>query len=774
MSVAQIMEKLPKTKPEKKEFSKKKLLMQAVSFVLGFSFGCSGVSENFSPFGVAFCASQDLKHLPASLVGSLIGYICGTDSVISLRYCAALLAVTVISVSLRQFIIKNQAVIPVITSFSCIFVTGLAIVFSKDVTALSLILCLCEAVCGGGAAYLFYKVRNILSVKSTVKSLTSGEAILIIVSLSLLLLSVKNISFFGIFPAQIVGMLAVLICGYYGREWGGSAVGICTGLSLSLGSGEYIIALILSFCGLVCGAVSRFGKIVSAVTFVAFSIVLSVVAYGNTEHISIIGEVIAASVLFLIMPKNLSEYFSELLTPVTVSPAADIIKADISKRLIKASEASSDICTSLTGVSSALKKTERTGINTICKKTKDSICGSCGLYDSCWNESFDDTQDCFNTLICMKKEGKYLEYKSVPTRFSSRCIRTEMICSSFNKMYSEYKIKEREEARINEIYSAAAQQFVNVSALLMSLENRLGSSIHFEKEIAENIKTISLSCGYKTKRCVCTVNSLDKMTVEIQVFSSTGKTDTENFIKQTGILTNRKFMYPETEKHGEFISYIFKEKADFDCIFSANQICCNSEKYSGDTYSVFKDDDGIFYALICDGMGTGTKAAVNSGLCVTLAEKMLKAGFGAEAVINTVNSSLISKSFDECSVTFDLLSVDLFTGHTEIYKCGAAPSFIKKQGKVNCVGTSSLPLGILRNTEVSKITGTLGGGDCLVLFSDGVREEDYKIIKSELKAFDGGNVRKFTENLSELIKENQPERNDDITVVTVALNSGEY
>ncbi len=774
MSVAQITKKLPKTKSEKKENSKKKLIMQAVSFVLGFSFGCSGISESFSPFGVAFCASQDLKYLPLSLTGALLGYICGTDSVISLRYCAALLAVTVILVSLRQFKIKNPAVVPSLTSFACIFVTGLAIVFSKEVTLLSVILCLCEAICCGGASYLFYKVRNILKVKGTVKSVTSGEAVLIIASLSLLLLSIKNISLFGIFPAQIIGMLAVLICGYYGREWGGSAVGICTGLSLSLGSGDFIIALVLSFGGLAAGAVSRFGKIVSGVSFVLSAVVISVIAYGDAQHINITAQALAVAVIFLLIPKNISEYLTELLTPAVVSPATDSIKTDISKRLIKASQASCDICTSLSGVSYALNKSERPEINTICKKTRESICGSCGLYDSCWNESFEDTQDSFNTLICMKKEGVYLEYKSVPVKFSSRCIRTEMVCSSFNKMYTEYKVKEREEARINEIYSAAAQQFVNVSSLLMSLEKHLKSDIRFETELAENIKTLSLSCGFKTKSSLCTVDSLDKMTVEIQAFCSQEKIDTDKFIKQLEALTNNKFSYPEIEKNGETASYIFKEKAEFECIYSSVQICCNSEKYSGDTYSVFKDDDGIFYALICDGMGTGTKAAVNSGLSVSLAEKMLKAGFGAEAVINTVNSSLISKSFDECSVTFDLLSLDLYTGHTEIFKCGAAATFIKKQGKVTAVGASSLPLGILRNTEISKITGTLCGGDCIVLFSDGVREEDYKIIRSQLKAFDGGNVKKFTENLSELIKENQPEKNDDITVITVALNSGDY
>ena len=48
----------------------------------------------------------------------------------------------------------------------------------------------------------------------------------------------------------------------------------------------------------------------------------------------------------------------------------------------------------------------------------------------------------------MKKEGIYLENKTIPQQFVSKCIRSEMISSSFNKLYSEYIIKERMETEV--------------------------------------------------------------------------------------------------------------------------------------------------------------------------------------------------------------------------------------------------------------------------------------------------------------------------------------
>ena len=98
-------------------------------------------------------------------------------------------------------------------------------------------------------------------------------------------------------------------------------------------------------------------------------------------------------------------------------------------------------------------------------KTKNNVCGSCGLYDVCWKENSEDTKDCFDSLVRLKKDGIYLENKTIPQQFASKCIRSEMISSSFNKLYSVYIIKERIETRINEIQILASEQFVNVSSL---------------------------------------------------------------------------------------------------------------------------------------------------------------------------------------------------------------------------------------------------------------------------------------------------------------------
>ena len=53
----------------------------------------------------------------------------------------------------------------------------------------------------------------------------------------------------------------------------------------------------------------------------------------------------------------------------------------------------------------------------------------------------------------------------------------------------------------------------------------------------------------------------------------------------------------------------------------------DGEKYSGDTFTTFEDSDGIFYAIICDGMGSGYEASRESKMTADLLSGFLKAGF---------------------------------------------------------------------------------------------------------------------------------------------------
>ena len=125
------------------------------------------------------------------------------------------------------------------------------------------------------------------------------------------------------------------------------------------------------------------------------------------------------------------------------------------------------------------------------------------------------------------------------------------------------------------------------------------------------------------------------------------------------------------------------------------------------------------------------------------------------------------------SDTLDLAVVDLFTGHTQFFKCGAAETILRKNGKIINVNIPSLPLGIISNTEIGCSSGILGKGDKIVMMSDGVLDEGREMLKKELKIFQGGKVKSFTEGSAERIRQKQQEKKDDMTIITISIEEND-
>ena len=550
-------------------------------------------------------------------------------------------------------------------------------------------------------------------------------------------------------------------------------MGICSGIAMSLGTSDVFMLAYYSLGGLLAGAFSSLGRIAS---FLAFSLSgIAIVAIGNdfTNVLNVGIETIISGVIFIVVTKVFYLQLESVFLPSVSSPVVESVKNGIVSKLKKASETSAEICTSLTDVNKVLEKTDKTDINKIGQKTKEQICGSCGLYDSCWGESVELMKKNFGSLLDLKKNGVYLEYKTLPQQFASFCIRSENVASNFNRLYSEYKIRESNQSRVKEIYNLAAEQFVNVSALLDSLCEDINDEVKFDMEIAAAVRSAAVACGFENVDTCCVINSMEKMMLEVSVKVPYDKTEIKNLGKQINLICKREFELPEVENYGTSAKLIYREKYEYKIVSAGVQFNAGGEKYSGDSFTTFQDDKGYFYAIICDGMGTGAKAALSSNLAVSLLEKLIKSGFGINAAVNTVNTSLISKSGEESSVTLDMVVFDLFTGRAEFYKCGAADTVVKRNGKIVDVGFCSLPLGILGNCEIGSGNGTLSCGDIIVMHSDGVREDDEPYLKKQLKKFDNGNVRNFTAELCENIRRSQPEKNDDMTVLTLAVTKND-
>ena len=147
------------------------------------------------------------------------------------------------------------------------------------------------------------------------------------------------------------------------------------------------------------------------------------------------------------------------------------------------------------------------------------------------------------------------------------------------------------------------------------------------------------------------------------------------------------------------------------------------EAANGDRCLWFAGTHDRYYLLLCDGMGTGAGAAREGKNAGNLLRDMLAAGFPAAYALRSLNSLLVLRG-QAGAVTVDLAEIELDTGRATIYKWGAAPSFLIREGKAEKIGTATPPPGLSMTEGREKVERlSLRRGEVLVLLSDGVDGE---------------------------------------------------
>ena len=167
------------------------------------------------------------------------------------------------------------------------------------------------------------------------------------------------------------------------------------------------------------------------------------------------------------------------------------------------------------------------------------------------------------------------------------------------------------------------------------------------------------------------------------------------------------------------------------------------QSVSGDAGGWFRDEDGILWVVLCDGMGSGPAAARDSRFAYKLLEQFLSAGIGAEVALFTVCGALSLRW--ECTgsfTTIDLLELDLKTGEGAVYKLGAAPTYLRRDGVLTRITSSTLPAGLQQGTAPDVSRFRLRPGDLAVLVSDGVTDgSEDGWIREQIRAFQGNSPK---------------------------------
>ena len=220
---------------------------------------------------------------------------------------------------------------------------------------------------------------------------------------------------------------------------------------------------------------------------------------------------------------------------------------------------------------------------------------------------------------------------------------------------------------------------------------------------------------------------------------------------------------------------VFEEDTKYHAIHGVARLTKDGAVVSGDNFSFLNLENGQMVMSLSDGMGSGMEACKESETVIELIEKFLEAGFSKETAIRMMNSAMVIHGEEDVFSTIDMAAVNLYDGSAELYKVGAAATFIKRKDGVECLLSTSLPVGVSNKMEVDGIKKQLEDGEILVMVSDGVLEylqvpKPEETLGGIIEALDTNNPGKLAKGILErVLLYTGGKVMDDMTVLTAGI-----
>lgn len=280
------------------------------------------------------------------------------------------------------------------------------------------------------------------------------------------------------------------------------------------------------------------------------------------------------------------------------------------------------------------------------------------------------------------------------------------------------KILETREAmaiQLNEVADIIEQYtkpVYNDKKILFGMEDFLKHKLHERKIIARKIRFCENSKGQIEIRLIAKKKRRTDTDIDIM----------KDVISQALGKKMRLVPNENTQLTNEFSEFLFMEELNFITISGAAKKTRQDQNCSGDNYTYVELDSGQTFMSICDGMGSGEKAAEYSELVIELLEQLLESGFGESTILKLINSVLLTGSQWQEPATVDMALIDQYSGICQFLKLGAASTYIKRGNWVECITSTSLPIGVLGEVDVETITKKLYNGDFIIMVSDGIVE----------------------------------------------------
>ncbi len=755
--------------------STRKLFYQLACFGCGFISAGGSIFGTYSPFGISVSAAVPFSGVFSSLLGSVIGYSVFTGGTARFRYIAAMIAVIAIRWTLNDIKQLNRhSLYAAAVCFVPSLATGLAGMSVTGFKSDTLLFCTLESLIGAAAAYFISRTAVILHGTKAPGNLLMPEAACLVFTGCIGILALSGVTIGTVSIGRITAVFCILIASHYGSTAGGTVAGVSTGIVLSLASDEmFFIGSAYAFGGLISGIFSRTGKIASALAFTLSCSIVSVQSGSLSTVITVLYECLAAGIIFLLIPRSTGSFLSSLFNSSKTDEQCQGLRRSVIMRLDFASKALSDVSSDVEEVAQKLSRIVTPTLDSVYEKAVESTCQRCGLKVYCWEHKDGMSMEYFKLLNDKLLHSGSIKADELSESIRRKCCRSPEMAMAVNKCYRNYTASEAASKRVDEVRAVVAGQFCGLGDILGEMADEYENYEYFDNELSDRIFMKLKELELIPSDVSCRVDHLGRMTVETEIFDADPKKLKRGVIvREISKICSRRFDAPNITAAFGRCRLILSERPSLDVEIATSQHICGSGLLSGDNFRYFNDGMGRMISVLSDGMGTGGRAAVDSGMSVSILSKLIKAGLGFDCSLKVVNSALLVKSDDESLSTLDVAAIDLYSGDVDFMKAGAALSFIRKKGEMYRVETPSLPVGILPEVEFTYTEDSLEADDIIVMVSDGAIVCGEEWIERIIMRWESESMQELANLINdEATSRRKDGHDDDITVIAMRITA---
>ncbi len=746
--------------------SPKKVFTVCLYCICGYLFaGAETVLETY-PMGIAFMCSVN-THIPFAALGVVISAlvrgnaaaeICGCF--ISLAFRCSLHCIMVDKSRIFLYNARDSVLSKVCSACAGSLCISLIRIISGGFTYYDLLSGIFSVGCGGFMVYVYSLVTDRKN-RYTQRYEAGVAAVLFTATLAL-----KYVEIFGLSCGAICAFLFSVYVSRKGGALRGALTGFLCGAALDIS-----LCPVFGIVGFLCGFPLFHASLWTVGISITCAGVFGAYTLGIEEMLVYLPEAIAACAIYIPTEKfallpDLRIFKDDIMykNAVSVREIANIRKSSMYHNGYDSlSKTLSDISDVICALSDRERRPAVHEICELCEKEFETFCKKCSMKKLCFPKGIRSDVNVRRTAGAIYDKGA-LSTEDLPEKIRTGCYFADKLTVSINVKLSSY-ISEKLRHNKTEVM---AEDYMRISDLIQCAVEKTHKENELNKELTEKLQKHNIYrdlfgsniAVYGEERLTVIACGLDMRKISSQ--SSELK---KTFGKILGVQLDE----PEITVIDEYLSVILQQSNRFSCEEFSVQYAKDGEIINGD--SIFtSENDGKFCACICDGMGSGSKAALTSKLACVFLERLLLAGCNISPVLKMLNHFVRCKT-DECFTTVDLSYVDLRTGLGSFIKSGASVSLVVRQGRIFRIASHTPPVGIMKELCSEKIEFAFKNGDIAVMMSDGVSDCENELLwlYDMLSEYTCESCEELCKRIADTAKERSG-GSDDITVCVYKIS----